>query len=102
MSKSQPSNLPSFLHLGPFSDLVAAANRSCKLYPLARPGRQTQGLFRRLLAFSPGPELARGAKIERRWQRDGVDGQEVSWSVGYGPRTKAWVLRPSGEKGKLP
>ncbi len=40
--------------------------------------------------------------MERRWYRDGVAGQEVSWSVGYGPRTKAWVLRPQGAARPLP
>src|SRR3989442_15323679 len=102
MNKSQSSNLPIFQsssppvfqHLGPFSDLVAAANRSSHLYPLARPGRKSQRRFRQLLAFSPGPEVARGVKIEGRWRRDGVDGEEISWWVGYGPRTKAWLLRP--------
>jgi len=89
-------------HLGPFSDLVAAANRSSKLYPLAKPGRKTQRLFRQLLAFTPGPELPHAVQTGRRWTRDGIDGEEISWWVGYGPRTEAWLLRPAGVKGKLP
>ena len=36
------------------------------------------------------------------WAGDGVVGQEVSWSVGYGPRTQAWLLRPAGVPGPLP
>jgi dienelactone hydrolase len=47
-------------------------------------------------------ELAREVKIERRWTRDGLDGEEISWWVGYGPRTKAWLLRPAGARAKLP
>jgi dienelactone hydrolase len=38
----------------------------------------------------------------RRWQAEGVVGEEVGWSVGYGPRTAAWVLRPAGRTRPLP
>ena len=91
-----------YRHLGPFSDWVAAANRSRQLWPIAKPGKKTQALVRACLAFAPGPETPRQPKVERRWTRDGVDGEEISWSVGYGPRTRAWLLRPAGEKGKRP
>ncbi len=33
---------------------------------------------------------------------DGVEVRRLSWSVGYGPRTAAWLLRPAGETGRLP
>ncbi|RSM85024.1 acetylesterase [Kibdelosporangium aridum] len=36
------------------------------------------------------------------WERDGVRGSQVSWSVGYGPRTEAWILRPATASGPLP
>ncbi len=29
-------------------------------------------------------------------------GEEVSWSVGYGPRTRAWLFRPAGVQDALP
>jgi dienelactone hydrolase len=93
---------PSYEHLGPYSDLVAAANRSRRLYPLAKPGRKTRRLFCQTLGFAPGPEVARTVRIERHWTRDGIDGEEISWWVGYGPRTKAWLLRPAGVKSRLP
>lgn len=91
-----------YKHLGPLSDFVAAADRTNRLFPIAKPGRKTRDLLRASLSFAPGPEQARAVKVGRRWTRDGVDGEEVSWSVGYGPRTEAWLLRPSGVKGKLP
>src|ERR1051326_4892991 len=91
-----------YQHLGPFSDFVTAANRTSKLFPIAKPGRKTRALLNASLAFAPGPEQARAVKIERRWTRDGIDGEELSWSVGYGPRTRAWLLRLAGVKGKLP
>lgn len=33
---------------------------------------------------------------------DGVEVQGLWWSVGYGPATRAWLLRPEGETGMLP
>lgn len=33
---------------------------------------------------------------------DGVQVQRLRWSVGYGPPTAAWLLRPAGETGQLP
>ena len=41
-------------------------------------------------------------RVGRRWERDGVAGEEVSWSVGYGPRTRAWLLRPAAAVEPLP
>jgi dienelactone hydrolase len=85
-----------------FSDLVAAVARSHALFPVAVPGRATQRRIRDLLAFDPGPEKPRDIQVGCQWTRDGVDGEEISWWVGYGPRTTAWLLRPAGEKGRLP
>lgn len=54
-----------------------------------------------LLAFSPAPSPLE-ARLERRVERDGLEIEEVSWEVGYGPRCQAWVLKPVGAKGRLP
>jgi dienelactone hydrolase len=88
--------------LGEYSDLVDAARRAHPLWPVARPGGATQRRLRDALAFEPGDEQPQDVRVERTWTRDGVDGQEISWSVGYGPRTVAWLLRPAGVTGKLP
>jgi hypothetical protein len=40
--------------------------------------------------------------LRRDWRRDGLAGEEVSWSVGYGPRTRAWVFKPARASGPLP
>ncbi len=40
--------------------------------------------------------------MEDRWERDGVAGEAVSWSVGYGPRTHAYVLKPARAQAPLP
>ena len=91
-----------YAHLGPFSDLADAAARSRPLFPLAPPGPETQMAVRDALSFAPSPAEPQGAALGRTWERDGVWGQEVSWSVGYGPRTQAWLLRPAGVSGPLP
>lgn len=91
-----------YADLGAYSDLVTAAHKSAKLYPLAKPGKATQKAALATLAFDPWPAKPRNIKVERTWTRDGVDGELVTYSVGYGPRTEAWYLRPAGVKGKLP
>ena len=91
-----------YRHLGVYSDLVAAAHRQQSLYPSAPPGPQTQALIREVLGFCHGDENPMDVKVESGWETDGVIGQEVSWSVGYGPRTHAYVLKPANAKGPLP
>ncbi len=90
----------SFEHLGPFSDLVsfseATRTQSSPSATALKPGQ-----VRRLVGFDLEPR-PRDVEVHDRWTRDGVDGEEVSWSVGYGPRTQAWVLRPAGHAGPLP
>ena len=41
-------------------------------------------------------------RAEGNWERDGVVGEEISWSVGYGPRAHGWFLRPARTRGQLP
>jgi dienelactone hydrolase len=91
-----------FAHLGVYSDLVPAANRSKKLWPLVRPGKATQKAVREMLAFDPGPPKVRDVRVERTWEADGLVGEVLSWSVGYGPRTEAWLIKPAGAAGRLP
>ena len=86
--------------LGIYSDLMGAAQRSHPLWPEARPGKATQRKVREALAFAPGGEAPQDVRIEQRWERDGVSGELLSWSVGYGPRTQAFYLRPVGSDGK--
>jgi dienelactone hydrolase len=83
--------------LGAFGDLAEAAA------VLAPPGdgRLDMAAARRIIGTArDGAPIA--PRVERRWSGEGIDGEEVSWSVGYGPRTHAWLLRPSGARGPLP
>jgi len=68
------------------------------LRPLADSGPATQRRISEVLGFSSDDEVPRCVRVERRWRRDGLSGEELSWSVGYGPRTHAWLLRPLGEE----
>jgi dienelactone hydrolase len=94
--------MTSYTHLGIYSDLVDAAKRQQSLYPRARPGAATQALVREHMGFCHGPETPLNVQSHRTWERDGVAGELVSWSVGYGPRTEAYVLKPAGASGPLP
>jgi dienelactone hydrolase len=91
-----------YAHLGPFSDLVAAARALRPLFPSAPSGLETRRRAREVLRFTVGEEQPRNVSTERNWRADGVDGVEISWSVGFGPRTRAWILKPAGSSGSLP
>lgn len=91
-----------FQHLGPFSDWVAAADARRALTPSAPPGAATRRQLRDVLGFAAGPDEPRDVRAAGRWERDGVAGEALSWSVGYGPRTTAWLLKPAGATGPLP
>lgn len=87
--------------LGPFSDWVDAARRLSP-QPVAEPGERTRQRLREVLGFTGGSEQPADVEVGPAWEADGVAGQPVTWSVGFGPRTRAVVLRPAGATGELP
>ena len=89
-------------HLGIYSDWVDAAKDQTELYPVAPPGEATRRRIREMLGFAELPLIAGNARVEATWERDGLAGEEISWSVGYGPKTRAWVLKPAGADRPLP
>ena len=91
-----------YQHLGIFSDWVQAAREQQPLYPIAHPGLETQQRVRDVLGFCNRPETPRNVQIEQQWERGGLIGEEVSWSVGFGPRTRAYVLKPARAHRPLP
>jgi dienelactone hydrolase len=91
-----------YQHLGIYSDWVAEAHRQHPLYPSAAPGPETQQRLRESLGFTSQPEVAQDLRSEGIWERDGLQGEELSWWAGYGPRTHARVLKPAGVQGPLP
>jgi dienelactone hydrolase len=91
-----------FQHLGIYSDWVEAARGQRVLFPPASPGLSTRLKLREVLGFDKGAATPLDVRVEDDWKRDGLEGEEVSWSVGYGPRTHAYVLRPADLSGPLP
>jgi len=62
---------------------------------------EARGKLLDLLAFRPQPAPL-DARLARKITHDGLEIEEVSWEVGYGPRCEAWVLKPAGARGRLP
>jgi dienelactone hydrolase len=89
-------------HLGAFSDWADEARRQTSLHPVAVPSEQTRRAIREMLGFSEDSRAVAEVQTERVWESDGLRGEEVSWSVGYGPRTRAWVLMPAAANNPLP
>lgn len=92
-----PENSLTYQHLGPFSDLVDFARHEVGLFPDAPPGADTRRKIEEVLRFGARKEHARDVRTECEWKRQGLIGEEISWSVGFGPRTHAYVLRPEGD-----
>lgn len=90
-----------YKHLGDYSDWFSEAQRQQTLFPLAHPGEATVKRLREVLGFNQH-EKAADVRLERRWQDDDIVGEELSWSVGYGPRTFAWLLKPKAAHEPLP
>ncbi len=99
---AKPEGKLHYQDLGIFSGWVEEARKQKQLFPFAEPGPETQRILREVLGFSSGPEMPLDAQIDRSWECNGLVGESISWSVGYGPRTQAWLLKPAGASGPLP
>jgi dienelactone hydrolase len=91
-----------YFHLGEFSDLVQAADRQHELYQPAAPGIDTVKKVCEVLGFCAMPEEPQDVRLEYSWEKDGLIGEALSWWVGYGPRTQAWLFKPAGSTSTLP
>jgi dienelactone hydrolase len=97
--------MPTYRDLGEYSDWVAYARSHAHLaWDRSRaPDTETiRALVRAELSVGDTPPEADDVRVEAAWEDGDVAGEVVSWSVGYGPRTKAWVLRPRNAPGPLP
>ena len=54
------------------------------------------------LLHGPIGTRADDVQIHRRSTHDGLDIEELSWKLPYGPRTRACLLKPHGARGRLP
>src|SRR3954470_7001259 len=88
-------------HLGPFSGLAELAKRRHGLFPEAAPGPALRKAAREAIGTL---DLAvREVRVERSWTTPDLSGEELSWSVGFGPRTHAYLLKPRhAAEGPLP
>ena len=57
--------------------------------------------FRERVAM-PDTEGAGECRIESQYEYDGLQVEELSWQLPYGPRTEAVLLKPAGARGPLP
>ncbi|MEV4469167.1 hypothetical protein [Nonomuraea sp. NPDC049504] len=82
-----------------FSELapIAAAQRG--LYP-ALPGPELRAAARDAIGVLD--LTADDVRVERTWNSGDLYGEELSWSLGFGPRTRAYLLRPAKAEGPLP
>jgi dienelactone hydrolase len=87
--------------LGEYGDWITNGLARGNLYPAADQPCLSGDEVRSLIG-SPDDGEPLAPERERRWTSEGVSGEEVSWSVGYGPRTRAWLLRPADASGPLP
>jgi dienelactone hydrolase len=91
-----------YSHLSIYSDIVAEASRQHVLFPSAPPGSATVQKACELLGFCYQPEIPLQVQLDSSWEKDGLIGEGLSWWVGYGPRTQAWLIKPSGIDQPLP
>ncbi|MDR8410496.1 hypothetical protein MTP10_17345 [Nonomuraea sp. 3-1Str] len=91
---------PALRHLGEFSGLAEVAARGRGLFPEAAPGPALRRAARDAIGVLD--LAADDVRVERSWTAGDLDGEELSWSLGYGPRTRAYLLRPRGATGPLP
>jgi dienelactone hydrolase len=57
--------------------------------------------LRELLRLPKGTGVA-DVQVHRSFSHDGLDVEELSWQLAYGPRTQAYFLKPHGASGRLP
>jgi dienelactone hydrolase len=96
---SAPSPEKSYADLGPYSGIVDVAH---KLGPLFTARFATPREVRGVLSFTLGDETPGDVRLVRSWTNDGVRGEEIAWSVGFGPETRALFLKPEGIREPLP
>lgn len=91
---------PALADLGSISGLLPLLRSAGEVFPIGGDGTQVRARLREVL--NPPPWSSVTPERGRTWQAEGVDGVELTWDVGFGAPTQAWLLRPSGEGGALP
>jgi dienelactone hydrolase len=89
-------------HLGVYSDWIEHAIAPAVRESAQPAADQVREIVRRMVSTAGDDDGPSDVRIERRWTADGLMGEEISYSVGFGPRTRAWVLKPADAVGPLP
>ncbi len=63
---------------------------------------ELRALAMSVLGAGPDEDEPPEARVTGRWEADGLVGEALSWDLGYGPPTEAYLLRPSSATGPLP
>jgi hypothetical protein len=92
---------PRFTHLDVFSDLIDHSCSHILQEPCPSSGANLREQILALLNVEVTTALPNDPRVESTWTNHGLYCEEVSWSVGYGPRTFGWVMKPEGAQ-KLP
>src|SRR5690606_25368377 len=82
-----------------FSELAPIAAAQLGLYPTL-PGPELRARARDAIGVLD--LSADDVRVERSWTDGDLYGEELSWSVGFGPRTPGYRLRPRAAGGPLP
>ncbi|MGN9838377.1 hypothetical protein ACTMTI_09690 [Nonomuraea sp. H19] len=82
-----------------FAELAGIAAAQLGVYP-ELPGPELRAAAR--AAMGVLDLAAHDVRVERSWTDADLTGEELSWSVGFGPRTHAFLLRPRDAVGPLP
>jgi len=96
-----PAGSAVYEHLGRFSDWVEFARNQDDPGDARAGSNLTPDRVREIVGFATD-QLPVDVRTGATWERGGVVGEEISWSVGYGAPTRAWFLRPAGAQGQLP
>lgn len=82
-----------------FAELAGIAAAQRGLYPVL-PGAELRAAARDAVGVLD--LAAADVRVERTWTDGDLHGEELSWSVGFGPRTHAYLLKPRDADGPLP
>ena len=76
------SKVKTYQNLGPFSDVITFVKMQHSLFPSADPGKLTQEAVRKCLAFNPKSENPQDVCIDKKLQKDGLAGEQISATSG--------------------
>jgi hypothetical protein len=77
-------------------------NAEQSFIPWFPSGEAAQQRIREVLGFTEMDPVPVNIQRGITWERDGLAGEEITWSVGYGPKTAAWILKPAEATQPLP